>query len=150
MQKNELSKAERASKRTLRATWISGVEAQEPDENPTHAQGHMGRHWKREPGKWGRKATKRKAPDENRALPSSITPSKCPQKQSKKNGNTKMACIARDGGVSVYIQNVRLHELKLPCTNHIVLMSLSTICVVIVFRRCVVPRGLPRVCHYSP
>jgi len=61
-----------------------------------------------------------------------------------------MACIARAGGVSVYIQNVRLYELKLPCANRIVLMSLSTIRIVIVSHPCVIPRGLGRFVFVLP
>ena len=94
----------------------SYVKACEPEDNPTHAQGHMGRLFNREPGEVGRKATKRKGPDYNRAPPSSLrnTIEKYPKSRVKKNGNTKTVGISRAGKVSVYIETVRLRELKLP------------------------------------
>jgi len=61
----------------------SYVEACEPEDNPTHAQGHMGRLFNREPGEVGWKATDRKGPDFNRAPPSSLTPSKSTPKAVK-------------------------------------------------------------------
>ena len=77
-----------SQKRKMQANGHCGqsyVEACEPEDNPTHAQGRMGRLFNREPGevgrtalvlankrfstpKVGRKATKRKGPYYNRAL----------------------------------------------------------------------------------
>lgn len=79
------------------------VGACEPEENPTHAQGHMDRLLHREPGEVGRKATKRKAPDYNRAPPSSLTPSKStPKTESKKWKYKNGVHITRGEGQCLY------------------------------------------------
>ena len=81
----------------------SYVEACEPDDNPTHAQGHMGRLFNREPGEVGWKATDRKGPDFNRAPPSSLTPSKStPKAESKKWKYKNGGHITRGEGKCLY------------------------------------------------
>ena len=78
----------------------------EPEENPMNAQGHMGRLLNREPGEVRRKATKRKAPDYNRALPSSLTPSKSVQKTNSKKMEIQKWREYNARGRSVSILNV--------------------------------------------